>query len=349
MGKEKKYNLGLLVATFVGFMSSVPRYLLNPNLPNLNESTYLFVVSFVFCLISWRINFSILNFKAASINSRKKVLRSPIWGVLFSILITVTAVYSIALLLFQIIDKRPLLDNYQSFKQFAIWACFRFSLINGFVMVLKYTIDTNDEKNDIKIAHERLKKENITAQYEALKQQLNPHFLFNSLSSLSSMIKQDHEASAEFVMRLSHVYRYLLTHNKENVVPLEQEINFIDAYLFLLRSRFGQNLNVMIDIPSAYHQQFGIPALSIQLLIENAIKHNIISFNKPLSIKIEIADQELQVSNNVQLRNNLAVEESNGIGLGSINRRYELLLNKTIEIINSTDQFTVKLPLIPML
>jgi len=163
------------------------------------------------------------------------------------------------------------------------------------------------------------------------------------------MIKQDHEASAEFVMRLSHVYRYLLTHNKENVVALEQEMNFIEAYLFLLSSRFGQNLNVSITIPPTYAKQYGIPALSIQLLIENAIKHNIISFNKPLSIKIEIIDNELHVSNNIQLRNNIAVQESNGIGLGSINRRYELLIQKNIEIINEPDQFIVKLPLIKLI
>lgn len=349
MNKDKKYGLGLLVSGFVGIISSVPRYMLNPNQTNLNESTYLFLVSFVFCVFSWNINFSLLDFKTIQIKTSKNVFKSSLLAIILSTLFTLILAYLLAIILFEVIDKRPLLDRYQSFRQLALWACFRFSLINGFIMVLKYTIDTNNEKKDIKIAHERLKKENITAQYEALKQQLNPHFLFNSLSSLSSMIKQDHQASVEFVMRLSHVYRYLLTHNKENVVALEQEMNFIEAYLFLLSSRFGQSLRVIIDIPLHYHQQFGIPALSIQLLIENAIKHNIISANKPLSIKIKIIDNDLHVSNNIQLRNNLAVEESNGIGLGSINRRYELLLNKNIEIINTAEQFTVKLPLIKII
>jgi len=347
--KDKKYGLGLLVSGFVGIISSVPRYMLNPNQPNLTESTYLFVASFMFCIISWSLNFSLLDFKSTQLNTKKRNLTSTILRMFLSTAITLILAYLLAIILFDVIDKRPLLDRYQSFSQLAIWACFRFSLINGFVMVLKYTIDTNNEKKDIKIAHERLKKENITAQYEALKQQLNPHFLFNSLSSLSSMIKQDHEASAEFVMRLSHVYRYLLTHNKENVVALEQEMNFIEAYLFLLRSRFGQNLNVFVAIPEQCQKQYGIPALSIQLLIENAIKHNIISFNKPLTIKIEVIADELLVSNNIQLRKNLAVEESNGIGLGSINRRYELLVNKNIEVVNASEQFIVKLPLIKII
>lgn len=349
MIKDKKYGLGLLVAGFVGIISSVPRYMLNPNLPNLSESTYLFIASFMFCIVSWSLNFSFLDFRSIQLNTKKKIVKSTVLRVLLSTLITLILAYLLAIILFDVIDKRPLLDRYQSFAQLAIWAGFRFSLINGFVIVLKYTIDTNNEKKDIKIAHEKLKKENVTAQFEALKQQLNPHFLFNSLSSLSSMIKQDHEASAEFVMRLSHVYRYLLNHNKDNVVALEQEMNFIEAYLFLLRSRFGQNLNVIISIPKQYHKQYGIPALSIQLLVENAIKHNIISSSKPLTIKIEVVSDKLYISNNIQLRSNPAVEESNGIGLGSINRRYELLINEHIEVLKTNDVFTIKLPLIKMI
>ncbi|HEX2867412.1 MAG TPA: histidine kinase [Ignavibacteriales bacterium] len=191
---------------------------------------------------------------------------------------------------------------------------------------------------------EELKRQNLQSQFDALKNQVNPHFLFNSLNALTTLISEDPKLAEEFVQRMASVYRYVLQNKDKELIELEEEVNFIRAFLFLQKIRFGENLSVTIDLPQKFSRYFIAP-LTLQMLIENAIKHNIISAEKPLAINICVDENSrLVVRNNLQKKKNIST--STGIGLVNIQQRYELLMKKNIEILSEISHFTVKVPLI---
>jgi two-component system LytT family sensor kinase len=190
---------------------------------------------------------------------------------------------------------------------------------------------------------ERTKADNLGAQYELLKQQVNPHFLFNSLNTLKYMVESDDKHSVDFILKLSDFYRFTLESRKQDLITLAEELNILNAYLFLLKARFEEGIDLTIDIETKYEQSY-IPPFTLQLLIENCIKHNVVSLDKPLHIKLYSKNGYLVVENRLQLKR--TPEASTGMGLENINERYTHLLNKKIEIEASEKQFTVKLPII---
>lgn len=190
----------------------------------------------------------------------------------------------------------------------------------------------------------QLQKEKLLSQFEVLKQQVNPHFLFNSLNVLTSLIKIEPELAEKFTEHLAKVYRYVLENKDNELVNLSTELDFLSAYLFLLDIRFEDKLRVNISI-SEYLQQLRIIPLALQLLIENAIKHNAMSKKKPLIIDIFVdSQQRLNVINNLQERE--AHFASTGVGLQNILNRYQLLNKPSPEIEKTDSQFIVRIPLI---
>ena len=190
---------------------------------------------------------------------------------------------------------------------------------------------------------ERLKRESLAAQLNALKTQVNPHFLFNNLNTLSSLIPENPKHAEDFVMQLSKVYRHILEVRDEKSIPLKDELDVLRAYSFLLQTRFGNNLEVNINVPDEKLKKRIVP-LSLQLLMENAIKHNIVSVEKPLKINVYADNGSLVVSNNLQKKNQL--NESTGIGLDNIRNRFSLLGNDQVLVKESENNFTVSIPLI---
>ncbi len=192
---------------------------------------------------------------------------------------------------------------------------------------------------------EQLKRENIQSQLQGLRNQVNPHFLFNSLNTLIYLIPEDPDRAVKFVNKLSKTYRYILEIRDKKLVSLSEEFEFLKAYLFLIKERFGENLHVKVDIPDHFldHQ---IVSLSLQILLENAIKHNIISTQKPLTIEVFVKnDQWLVVRNNLQKKKQVA--NSTGAGLQNIRNRYRFFSDREVEVIVTTQHFIVTLPLIP--
>lgn len=189
-----------------------------------------------------------------------------------------------------------------------------------------------------------LQKENLQSQYEVLKQQVNPHFLFNSLNVLTSLIKIEPDLAEKFSEQLSKVYRYVLENKDNELVDLNTELNFLEAYIFLLNIRFMDKLEVRVNISESRRYDKIIP-LAMQLLIENAIKHNIMSRSNPLLIDIFIDDSNyLNVINNLQKRPSMVV--STGIGLKNILNRYQLL-NLPMPLFEKTEtQFIAKIHLV---
>ncbi len=188
-----------------------------------------------------------------------------------------------------------------------------------------------------------LERQNVESQLEGLRNQVNPHFLFNSLNTLIYLIPEDADKAVRFVQQLSKVYRYVLESRDSKIIPLSEELTFLKAYIFLLKERFGENLQIELrDLDKNEHA--AIVPLTLQMLFENAIKHNIISTEKPLRIEVFSENGHLVVRNNLQRKNQ--VMDSTGVGLQNIKDRYRMLANSAVEVIVSRDYFTVILPTI---
>ncbi|MBS1948653.1 MAG: histidine kinase [Bacteroidetes bacterium] len=191
---------------------------------------------------------------------------------------------------------------------------------------------------------EALRNENLQTQLDSLKAQINPHFLFNSLSSLSSLIAENPRQAEKFVEELSSVYRYLLQTNQQELTTLENELIFINAYGHLLQTRFGAGFVTSISVDKAC-MQYLLPPLTLQLLLENAVKHNIILPERPLHINIYTEGKKnLVVENNKQKKSTNAF--SNKMGLKNISAKYALMKQQNIVIEETTELFRVIIPLI---
>jgi two-component system, LytTR family, sensor kinase len=198
----------------------------------------------------------------------------------------------------------------------------------------------------MEIQAEQLKKENALAQFEALKNQVSPHFLFNSLSILSSLVHIDANLSEKFIDQLSKAYRYILEQKDNETVSLRTELNFLHSYTFLLKIRFENKFDVKISITDEEAEKYRVPPLTLQLLIENCVKHNRMSQREPLIVTIFIEDDYLVVINPVRARIEIERTGSTGIGLTNIENRYQLLTKEPVIIREDEGLFTVKIPLL---
>jgi hypothetical protein len=187
----------------------------------------------------------------------------------------------------------------------------------------------------------RLEKDNIQAKYETLKTQINPHFLFNSLNSLATLV-EDNDRAIEYIGNLSEFFRYMLGSRDKELVLLREEISLLDRYISLQKSRFTSNLNIEVDVPEKYYH-FAIPPLVLQMLVENSIKHNIISKDRPLHVKVWVEGESIFVENNLQRKPGVA---STGQGLKNISDRYRLFTSRETEITETSSIFKVGIPLL---
>jgi sensor histidine kinase YesM len=220
---------------------------------------------------------------------------------------------------------------------------FRSMITASIVLLMVFLLDTARKFHNTRMENERLKLENSVAQFEMLKQQINPHFLFNSLNILKTMVKHQDPNAEEYVLRLSDLYRSLLVSNQREKVPLSEELAALNNYLFMLKARFEDKLIVTMHLKSNGHACF-MPPFTLQMLVENCIKHNVVSAERPLHIELFEDDSHVVVRNNLQPKR--SVEDSNHIGLKNINQRYKVLSGQDIEIEHSDSHFTVKLPII---
>ena len=197
-------------------------------------------------------------------------------------------------------------------------------------------------KNSL-IQAEKLNRENIQSQFEALKNQIDPHFLFNSLNTVYSLIDTNPGKAKEFITKFSKTYRHVLDVKEKIVVTLKDEIEFLDSYIFLQKIRHKGNLEILINIDAKKLNKY-IPPLSLQLLVENAIKHNVISEKKPLKIKVLNENNTLIVKNNLQTKD--YIEESTKIGLKNLTERYRHISEISPEFYIRDNEYVAVLPLL---
>jgi two-component system, LytTR family, sensor kinase len=258
-----------------------------------------------------------------------------------SVLSTIIAV-GIVVVVGMLMHSFSLLENITPLKLNLIYAW----LVNLLFHLINTIIHYFQEYRNTRIEAEELKMISAQAELQLIKSQINPHFLFNNLNVLSALVMKDNAEANQFIEEFSKVYRYILKHHDKEMVPLKTELDYIEPYVFLLKKRFGEGLQVNMDIPAHCLEYFIIP-VSLQMLVENAIKHNILSKTKPLQITIHAnGNNTIVVSNNLQVKQQ--VEKSTELGLLNIVKRYRLVSNKEVLIDKSNNTFAVSIPLLPI-
>ena len=216
-------------------------------------------------------------------------------------------------------------------------------LINLIVYMFLHLLFQNYKTQQIGIELERTKSVNLGAQYELLKQQVNPHFLFNSLNTLKSMVEIQDPHSTDFILKLSDFYRFTLESRKMDLITVNEELRILESYAYLLTARFEDGFVLNNEIEPKYLEA-SLPPFSLQLLLENCIKHNVVSLEKPLHIKLYTEGDYIVIENKIQLKKGNTV--STGIGLDNINQRFMHLVHKEIVIDKDETSFKVKIPVI---
>ena len=212
------------------------------------------------------------------------------------------------------------------------------------LVIVGLLLSNRSIQNTLKLQQEaaELQKENNTARYTALQNQLNPHFLFNRLNTLIAEIEYNPSNAVRFTKHLSSVYRYVLQSQDKTLVPLNEELDFMKSYLFLHEVRLGNCISCECLVPDDYSDAM-LPPLTLQLLVENVIKHNSITSGKPMRIHIDIENNYLIVSNPIQPKK--SNDSSSGVGLNNLSNRCKLMLGEEIIVIKENNSFTVKVPL----
>lgn len=212
------------------------------------------------------------------------------------------------------------------------------------LVILGLLLANRSIQNSLRLQQQaaELQEENNKARYAALQNQLNPHFLFNSLNTLIAEIEYDPKNAIGFTKNLSNVYRYVLQCQDKPLVTLGEELTFVGAYLFLHEVRLGNSIKWHSEIPEEYMES-QLPPLTLQLLVENVIKHNTITVGKPMHIDIRVESGNLVVSNAMNPRKS---SDSSGVGLKNLSARCKLMLGREVSITNDTKLFTVKVPLL---
>lgn len=245
-----------------------------------------------------------------------------------------------------VVNRRAIADGQWStlWSGGCLLASYLASLLLDVILVVILYLLVYIRQSNIAFTKERSKKQKAQYQYTQLKQQLNPHFLFNSLNILDYLVNNgEKERASDFIKKLAGTYRYLL--NKENFedVTLSEELHFVSMYTDLLKERFTDGLDVRIDVEERYMDRRVVPC-GLQMLVENATKHNIVSSDRPLTVRITVENGKVVVTNNLQPRIN--PYDSTGVGLKNIARQYADITGRQIEIEKSENEFVVRLPLI---
>ena len=299
-----------------------------PNI--LGEVFVTFLVTF--CL--FMLNYYVLK----PINSSKRLNYKSI---LFAVILTLLAVTLLSDTFFAI---KHFLRSTTHPGRFNLLYTFRDLFIALVVLCCVFIIRNIYEKQAIRLENERLMRENLQSQYESLKNQVSPHFLFNSLTALKSLIRDDAKNALLYLNDLSQVLRYTLQSNNNPTVTLLEETDAAKSYLFLIKMRFNTSLHVEFNIHKHYNY-YRLPPLAIQTLLENAVKHNEISKRNPLEITIITTDNESLVVTNA-IREKISTEPGTGIGLSNLAKQYKLLCGKDILISKLNNDFRVEIPLL---
>lgn len=328
--------LDLIIVVIIGDLIS---YFFNPSFEIFIQHIW---ATSLYCLIIggtlWKGNQFVSYLINRRIDIYKEPMKSLAWNLSMMFLFTITNIVVVNYFWWVVLYGRD--TNYLMESGFSILLI---QLIVTIVITsIFYSISFFKAWREAAVNEERYKKESIHYQYKALKNQVNPHFLFNSLNSLTQLVYTDQKQAVKFIKQLSDVYRYVLEHKDNELVLLSEELEFANNYIFLQKIRHDKNLHV--DVMVNQRSTSKVVPMSIQILVENAIKHNEVSEENPLSIQITSDDEYVIVKNNLQRIK--VIQNSDGIGLNALQRQYERLVSKPIVRIENEEEFIIKVPII---
>ena len=272
-------------------------------------------------------------------NTKERVLS----GILATVFYTVPTILIINYVLFIVIQNKDV-DTFFEFPMIWIhtfWIIFSFG-VSAFIHARSFMLEWKKAAS-AKSTKQEIVAKTETAKFESLKNQIDPHFLFNSLNVLTSLIGENPKQAERFTTKLSKVYRYVLEQRNKELIPLSEELKFARAYMELLQMRFEEGIQFEIPTETS-NEELKIVPLSLQLLLENAVKHNVVSSNKPLILRIFEDNGNLIIENNVNPKE--AIGKSTKVGLRNITDRYRLLTKRNVNIFNDKKTFKVSLPLL---
>lgn len=302
-----------------------------------SEQWRILLYQFVFYFVLSLILLWVINSKGHDISERSFLLRSVIC------ILIACATYFISPV--PLMHSGEVIPAYKSHQIVDFVVVLKSSFMLAIVILYSRIRTLIYREQQISLENEKLRSENLTTKYNMLASQINPHFLFNSLSSLSMLVRErDEERALNYIDQLSYTFRYLSQNGANSTfVPLKEEIKFAEAYCYLFKIRYADKITFDFDIEEQYND-YQLPPISLQPLIGNTVRHNTISSKKRLQVRIYTEDGYLIVANEKQPM--LEPNPGTGVGLSNLNSRYQLLMEREIEIIDNDKEFVVRLPLL---
>ena len=337
-----KPTKNIIVTFILGIVVYIIGNLMSDGFDYENNTAFLadFIFYQLYAFVLAYSNMTFFDFWARSTWKREEPVKRIIIGLICSVIITIIGLFLLRLFTAMVYTKQSFAtfienDNFRSY-QFGLWVTLT-------VVISYHFIFYYNEYQKNKIKEQKVIASTASAQFESLKNQIDPHFLFNSLNVLSSLIEENPDNAQRFTVSLSKIYRYVLEQKDKELVTVAEELEFAKTYMNLLKMRFENSINFEIsehlDDPDAK-----VVPLSLQLLLENTIKHNIVSESKPLNIKITIEGNYLVIQNNLQKKEVLQTRK--GVGLQNIVNRYGILTKRHVLIDESATCFKVKIPIL---
>ena len=315
---------------FLGLLSSVPQ--LASHQFNAAEAAVNAGLTATFAVVMWYFNIMMLDRRTD--NARQQ-------GISYSSLLSTLGFGLVVMLALAWIQQ--LILSHINFGPTMLMVEVRGILINMVFYMFLNMVQQNYQNEYVMMELERIKNDNLGAQYELLKQQVNPHFLFNSLSTLKSMVESGDREAVDFIIKLSNFYRFTLESRKLDLIHVREEMDILSAYLFLQKARFDTGFTFESSLTEKTMETL-IPPFTLQLLVENCLKHNVVSTERPLHIRIYEENEQIAVENQIQQKR--GDNNSLGVGLKNIDLRYHHLINQHVNIFSDQKTFKINLPLI---
>ncbi|EQB92494.1 histidine kinase [Elizabethkingia anophelis 502] len=310
---------------------------------NLITFSYTMVISLMYSMLLGVGNGYLNNFLDSKYSWTEETRKRTIIGIIATVIINIILVYICNYLNFIVIQGENPENMWNGKMNFRNWFFVNLALLISAILHAKGFMQALKNATKKAVTEQKIIASSANAQFESLKNQLDPHFLFNSLNVLSALIEENPDNAQKFTSSMSKIYRYVLEQKDKEVVSLDEEINFARTYIELLKYRFEDSIIFHLNIEDDNSKDFVVP-LSLQLLLENCIKHNHATSAKPLQVEIFAKEGYLIIKNNLQKRE--LPNEKSGIGLSNIVQRYSLLTKRNVFIENGENTFSVKIPIL---
>jgi sensor histidine kinase YesM len=332
----KAFFLGLLVFIIIG----VIQYLNGIRFTSVKQFGIRFLYNQLYSVVLYMLNFTLIYFLVKKYKEKLFLFKNLLKGIFGGIIITLLGIFLINLFAETTIDGRSFTYFFENLTFDDYKLAFIISMV---VNMIFYSFFYYKTKQDGKVKEQKIIAGTASAQFDALKNQLDPHFLFNSLNVLTSLIEENPHAATKFTTSLSKVYRYVLEQKSKELVTVAEELKFAKLYMTLIKMRFEDS--IVFTIPETITDpEAKVVPLSLQLLLENAVKHNQVTPSKKLYISIYEENGNLVVTNNLQPKQ--VMRESTGVGLQNITDRYALLTKRPVYIKEDTKQFSIAIPML---